>query len=83
MKLFVEFDYNFRGVVDGTPAEIETFLLVLDRLQVAERWYSHTDVVQLVDTKTPARYRAAVVPGNVAMLPVPAPQDPQNGAGTA
>ena len=83
MKLFVEFDYNFRGVVDGTPAEIETFLRVLDRLQVAEHWYSHTDVVQLVDTKTPARYRAAVVPATVPVLPVPAPQDPQNGAGTA
>ena len=83
MKLFVEFDYNFRGVVDGTPAEIETFLRVLDRLQVAENWWSHTDVVQLVDTKTPARYRATVVPATVPVLPVPAPQDPQNGAGTA
>lgn len=83
MKLFVEFDYNFRGVVDGTPAEIEVFLRVLDRLKTAENWYSHTDVVQLVDTKTPARYRAAVVPATVPVLPVPAPQDPQNGAGTA
>lgn len=83
MKLFVEFDYNFRGVVDGTPAEMDVFLRVLDRMKTAENWYSHTDVVQLVDTKTPARYRAAVVPATVPVLPVPAPQDPQNGAGTA
>lgn len=83
MKLFVEFDYNFRGLVDGTPAEIEVFLRVLDRMKTAENWYSHTDVVQLVDTKTPARYRAAVVPATVPVLPVPATQDFQNGAGTA
>lgn len=80
MKLFVEFDYNFRGVVDGTPAEIETFLCVLDRLQVAEPWYYQN--IQLVEAKD-AGYRALVVPGKVPVLPVPAPQDPQNGAGTA
>ena len=81
MKLFVEFDYNFRGVVDGTPAEMDVFLRVLDRMKTAENWYSHTDVVQLVDTKTSARYRAAVVPATVPVLPPPA--DSQDGAGTA
>lgn len=82
MKLFVEFDYNFRGVVDGTPAEIETFLRVLDRMKTAENWWAHAPAVQLVEAKD-AGYRALVVPGKVPVLPVPAPQDPQNGAGTA
>lgn len=82
MKLFVEFDYSFRGVVDGTPAEIDVFLRVLDRLQAAENWWAHTPAVQLVEAKD-AGYRALVVPGKVPVLPVPAPQDPQNGAGTA
>lgn len=81
MKLFVEFDY-FRGVVDGTPAEIDVFLRVLDRLQAAENWWPHAPAVQLVEAKD-AGYRALVVPGKVPVLPVPAPQDPQNGAGTA
>lgn len=82
MKLFVEFDYSFRGVVDGTPAEIDVFLRVLDRLQMSEQWYPHMPAVQLVETRD-AGYRATVLPGKVAVLPVPAPQDPQNGAGTA
>lgn len=75
MRVYLDFDYNFRGVVELTAAELDVLTKVLDRVQLAENWYGHGDEIKRQDADSTATYTVKVLPARVAVrqAPVEAP----------
>ena len=71
MRVYMDFDYSFRGVVELTAAELDVLTKVLDRVQLCETWYGHVDEIKRQDADSTATYTVKVLPGRVALLQAP------------
>ena len=67
MRVFIDLSYGMRGVVDVTPAELDTFTKVLDRVRLCSYWYSEPEI-KLDEVET-TRYNIKVLPAAVKLVP--------------
>jgi hypothetical protein len=68
MKVYLDFGYNARGVVDITGAELEVLTRVLGRVQPTDSWYGSGDI-QLDAPDSQVSQRIVHVPSRVTILP--------------
>ena len=66
MRVFIDLGYAFRGVADVTPAELDTFTKVLDRVRLANNWYSG-DSIEL-DEVEQSSYNVKVLPAHIKLV---------------
>lgn len=67
MKIYIDFGYNARGVVDVTGAELEVLTRVLGRVQPSDSWYGGD--IQLDAPDSQIAQRIVHVPAGVAIRP--------------
>jgi hypothetical protein len=68
MKIYLDFGYNARGVVDITGAELEVLTRVLGRVQPTSSWYGSEDI-QLDAPDSQMSQRMIIVPSGAKILP--------------
>jgi hypothetical protein len=75
MRVYLDFDYNFRCVVELAAAELDVLNKVLDRVQLCDNWYGHGDEIKRQASNSSATYSAKLLPARVAVrqAPVEAP----------
>ena len=66
MRVFIDLGYAFRGVADVTAAELDAFTKVLDRVRLANNWYSG-DAVEL-DEVEKSTYNVKVLPAYIKLV---------------
>lgn len=70
MRVYIDVGYHARGVAEVTPAELETFCRVLDKVQASKDWYGHDRTIALhggVDARI--IYRVTMVPASINLQP--------------
>jgi hypothetical protein len=72
MKVYIEFSWYNRMVVDVTPAELDTLTKIMDKGVAVESWYG-SDADGITATGKPVEWSARVVPARVRVAPPPAP----------
>lgn len=72
MRVYIEFSWYSRMVVDVTPAQLDTFTKIMDTGVSVETWYA-SEADGITATGKPVEWSARVVPARVLVAPAPAP----------
>lgn len=67
MRVYFDMGYDCRGVVELTPAELDTFTKVLDRARPISGWWHGDGEMKLAERRS-IDYTARVVPTSVKLV---------------